>query len=229
MQYHNIREGRFVSRPNRFIAHVETAEGVEVCHVKNTGRCRELLIPGTTVWIDESMNPNRKTRFDLITVDRGGTLVNMDSQAPNRLFAEWAEEGHLGVLDEIRAECRFGESRFDFRLRQGEQLTYVEVKGCTLEVDGVALFPDAPTERGVRHIRELIAARAAGHRAILFIVIQMKGAKVFRPNRATHPAFADVLAEAQAAGVEIAAWDCVVTPETIRIDRPVPVELHELV
>lgn len=223
MRYDHIREGRFLSRPNRFIAHVEVDGKVEVCHVKNTGRCRELLIPGTTVWIDESDNPNRKTRFDLIAVDRGGMMVNMDSQAPNRLFAEWAKEGHLGTLDEIKAECRFGESRFDFRLRQGEQLTYVEVKGCTLEVAGEALFPDAPTERGVRHIRELMAAKAAGHRAILFIVIQMQGAKVFRPNRATHPAFADALQEAQAAGVEIMAWDCVVSPETVRIDQPIEV------
>ncbi|MBQ5761033.1 MAG: DNA/RNA nuclease SfsA [Clostridia bacterium] len=225
MRYDHIREGRFLSRPNRFIAHVEVDGKVEVCHVKNTGRCRELLIPGTTVWIDESDNPNRKTRFDLIAVDRGGMMVNMDSQAPNRLFAEWAKEGHLGVLDEIKAECRFGESRFDFRLRQGEQLTYVEVKGCTLEVEGEALFPDAPTERGVRHIRELMAAKVAGHRAILFIVIQMKGAKVFRPNRATHPAFADALQEAQAAGVEIMAWDCVVSPETVRIDQPIEVRI----
>lgn len=225
MRYDHIREGRFLSRPNRFIAHVEVDGKVEVCHVKNTGRCRELLIPGTTVWIDESDNPNRKTRFDLIAVDRGGMMVNMDSQAPNRLFAEWAKEGHLGTLDEIKAECRFGESRFDFRLRQGEQLTYVEVKGCTLEVAGEALFPDAPTERGVRHIRELMAAKAAGHRAILFIVIQMKGAKVFRPNRVTHPAFADALQEAQAAGVEIMAWDCVVSPETVRIDQPIEVRI----
>lgn len=225
MRYDHIREGRFLSRPNRFIAHVEVDGKVEVCHVKNTGRCRELLIPGTTVWIDESDNPNRKTRFDLIAVDRGGMMVNMDSQAPNRLFAEWAKEGHLGALDEIKAECRFGESRFDFRLRQGEQLTYVEVKGCTLEVAGEALFPDAPTERGVRHIRELMAAKAAGHRAILFIVIQMKGAKVFRPNRATHPAFADALQEAQAAGVEIMAWDCVVSPETVQIDQPIEVRI----
>ena len=225
MRYDHIREGRFLSRPNRFIVHVEVDGKVEVCHVKNTGRCRELLIPGTTVWIDESDNPNRKTRFDLIAVDRGGMMVNMDSQAPNRLFAEWAKDGHLGTLDEIKAECRFGDSRFDFRLRQGEQLTYVEVKGCTLEVEGEALFPDAPTERGVRHIRELMAAKAAGHRAILFIVIQMKSAKVFRPNRATHPAFADALQEAQAAGVEIMAWDCVVSPETVRIDQPIEVRI----
>ena len=225
MQYHNIREGRFLSRPNRFIAHVEIDGQVEVCHVKNTGRCRELLVPGTTVWVEESDNPNRKTRFDLITVDRGGMMINMDSQVPNKLFAEWAKEGHMGALDEIRAECRFGESRFDFRLRQGEQLTYVEVKGCTLEVDGQALFPDAPTERGVKHIRELMAVRAAGHDAILFIVIQMKGVKVFRPNRTTHPAFADALLEAQAAGVEIMAWDCIVTPDRIFIDQPVEVRL----
>ena len=228
MIYHHIREGRFVSRPNRFIAHVEVDRQIEVCHVKNTGRCRELLIPGTTVWIDESENPNRKTKYDLIAVDRGGMLVNMDSQAPNRLFAEWAGEGHLGSFDEIRPECRFGDSRFDFRLRQGEKLTYVEVKGCTLEIDGVAFFPDAPTERGVKHIRELMAARAAGHGAMLVVVIQMKGPQYFSPNRATHPAFADALLEAQAAGVEILALDCRVAPNEVHIDGPVPLRLQDL-
>lgn len=228
MIYHHIREGRFVSRPNRFIAHVEVDGQIEVCHVKNTGRCRELLIPGTTVWIDESENPNRKTKYDLIAVDRGGMLVNMDSQAPNRLFAEWAGEGHLGSFDEIRPECRFGDSRFDFRLRQGEKLTYVEVKGCTLEIDGGAFFPDAPTERGVKHIRELMAARAAGHGAMLVVVIQMKGPQYFSPNRATHPAFADALLEAQAAGVEILALDCRVAPNEVHIDGPVPLRLQDL-
>jgi len=225
MIYHHIKEGRFVSRPNRFIAHIEVDGQIEVCHVKNTGRCRELLIPGTRVWIDESENPNRKTRFDLIAVDRDGMMVNMDAQAPNKLFAEWAGAGHLGALDEIRPECRFGDSRFDFRLRQGDQLTYVEVKGCTLEVDGEAFFPDAPTERGVKHIRELIAAKAAGHGAMLVIVIQMKGPRCFRPNRATHPAFADALAEAQAAGVEMIALDCIVTPAAVSIDTAVPIRL----
>jgi len=223
MIYHHIQAGRFVSRPNRFIAHIEVDGRIEVCHVKNTGRCRELLIPGTRVWIDESQNPKRKTKFDLIAVDRGGMMVNMDAQAPNKLFAEWAGEGHLGVLDEIRPECRFGDSRFDFRLRQGDQLTYVEVKGCTLEVDGEALFPDAPTERGVKHIHALMAAKAAGHGAMLVFVIQMKGPRCFRPNRATHPAFADALAEAQAAGVEIMALDCIVASEAVHIDAAVPI------
>ncbi len=223
MIYHHIKAGRFVSRPNRFIAHVELDGQVEVCHVKNTGRCRELLIPGVQVWVDERENPGRKTKYDLITVDRGGMLVNMDSQAPNRLFAEWVREGHLGSFDELRPECRFGDSRFDFRLRQGECMTYAEVKGCTLERDGIALFPDAPTERGVKHIRELMAAKAAGYGAMLVIVIQMKGPKAFRPNRDTHPAFADALLEARAAGVEILAYDCTVTPEAVRIDRPIPV------
>lgn len=225
MIYHHIKEGRFVSRPNRFVAHVEVGGQIEVCHVKNTGRCRELLIPGTRVWLEESMNPNRKTKYDLITVDRGGMLVNMDSQAPNQLFAEWAAAGRLGVWDEIKPECRFGDSRFDFRLRRGETLTYAEVKGCTLEVGGTALFPDAPTERGVKHIRELMAARAAGHGAMLVVVVQMKGPGIFRPNRATHPAFADVLAEAAAAGVELHAFDCIVTPERVVIDGEIPVEL----
>lgn len=225
MIYHHIKEGRFVSRPNRFIAHVEVDGRTEVCHVKNTGRCRELLIPGTRVWIDESQNPDRKTKYDLITVDRGGMLINMDSQAPNKLFAEWVAAGNMGKWEEIRPECRFGDSRFDFRLRSGDRLTYVEVKGCTLEVDGIALFPDAPTERGVRHIRELMAAKAAGYGAMLVIIVQMKGPGVFRPNRATHPAFADALAEAAAAGVEIHAFDCIVEADRAVIDREIPVEL----
>ena len=226
MIYSHIREGRFLSRPNRFIAHVETAEGTVVCHVKNTGRCRELLIPGTRVWIDESFAPGRKTKFDLITVDRQGRLVNMDSQAPNRVFAEWARKGGLGPIERLRPECRFGQSRFDFCLtRPGGSLCYVEVKGCTLEEAGVALFPDAPTERGVRHLRELIAARQAGYEAAVCFIIQMKGPRCFEPNRRTHPAFADALLDARAAGVEVSALDCTVAPDRLNIDRPVPVRL----
>lgn len=225
MIYHHIKEGRFLSRPNRFIAHVETGAGIEVCHVRNTGRCRELLIPGTRVWIDESQKPDRKTKYDLITVDRGGMLVNMDSQAPNRLFAEWAGEGKLGTVDEIRPERRFGDSRFDFRLTKDSKSIYVEVKGCTLEQDGIAKFPDAPTERGVKHIRELMAAKDAGHGAMILFVLQMKGPKIFSPNWETHPAFGEALREAQAAGVEILAYDCIVTPDTVQIDKPVPIRL----
>ena len=143
MHYANMIPGIFRARPNRFIAHVEIGGREEIVHVKNTGRCRELLPPGAQVWCQESDNPARKTRFDLIAVDRGGMMINMDSQVPNKLFAEWAKEGHMGALDEIRAECRFGESRFDFRLRQGEQLTSVEVKGCTLEVCNSVYYTSA--------------------------------------------------------------------------------------
>lgn len=229
MIYTQVQAGRFLRRPNRFIAHVETEAGVEICHVKNTGRCRELLIPGARVWIDGSDNPNRKTRFDLIAVDRQGMLVNIDSQAPNRVFAEWAQEGGMGPLLRLQPECRFGASRFDFCLtRPGGGLCYIEVKGCTLEEDGAARFPDAPTERGLRHLRELITARQAGHEAAVCFVIQMKGPRWFEANRRTHPAFADALRDAHGAGVNILALDCIVAPDRLVIDRPVPVRLQDL-
>ncbi|MBQ1270628.1 MAG: DNA/RNA nuclease SfsA [Clostridia bacterium] len=224
MEYRNMREGIFISRPNRFIANIEIDGSVEVCHVKNTGRCRELLIPGTRVWVEESGNPARKTKYDLVTVDRGGVIVNMDSQAPNKLFAEWAKE-NIKDLEEIKSEVRYGSSRFDFRLRAGGKECYVEVKGCTLEREGVALFPDAPTDRGVKHLRELIEVKKAGLDAMVFFVIQMKAPKVFRPNRETHPEFAEALRDASEAGVKVLAYDCGVVPGRVMIDSPVKVEL----
>ena len=197
-----------------------------VCHVKNTGRCRELLIPGTQVWLEKSGNPARKTAYDLIAVDKGGRLVNMDAQAPNRVFGEWAATcDAFGPVLSIKPEYRYGESRLDFCLETAQGRHLVEVKGVTLEEDGHARFPDAPTERGVKHIRELQKAVEDGIDATLFFVIQMENMKSFRPNDETHPAFGTAVREAAAAGVRIIAWDCAVTPETLGICRPVPVLL----
>lgn len=226
MQYADVERGRFLARPNRFIAHVELAGATVVCHVKNTGRCRELLTPGAAVYLEGASNPARKTRYDLISVEKGGLLINMDAQAPNKVFGEWAEAGHfLPNLTLIRPEFTWGDSRFDFLLEDGRGKYFVEVKGVTLEEDGEVRFPDAPTERGVKHLRGLQRAVEEGYRAAVFFVIQMKGARQFRPNDQTHPAFGQALREAAAGGVGVFAYDCAVTPDRIRLDAPVPVLL----
>ena len=226
MRYENICSGKFISRPNRFIAHVEIGGAVEICHVKNTGRCRELLVPGSQVYLERSSNPQRKTKYDLIAVEKGKLLVNMDSQAPNKVFREFAESGAFKKdLKQIRGEYTWGDSRFDFLLEDEMGLIFVEVKGVTLEDDGVVRFPDAPTERGVKHLTGLKRAVEEGHRAAVFFVIQMEGMRCFGPNDATHPAFGDALREAAAAGVEVLAYECRVTPDTLEIARPVPVVL----
>ena len=198
----------------------------ETVHVKNTGRCRELLLPGARVWLEGSENPKRKTAFDLVAVDRGGLLINMDAQAPNRVFAEWANTGAFRPgLTLLRPETAWGGSRFDFYWEAGEHRGFVEVKGVTLERDGLALFPDAPTLRGVKHLEELAAARSAGYEAAVCFVIQMKGPRAFRPNDDTHPQFGAALRAAAAAGVEVLARDCLATPDSLTLDAPVPVEL----
>lgn len=227
MQYDGVIAGQFLARPNRFIAHVrlETGEQV-VCHVKNTGRCRELLLPGAVVYLEPSKNPARKTLYDLIAVEKGSRLINMDAQAPNRVFAEWVRGG--GFLPEvkgIRPEYTYGESRLDFCLETDRGVHLVEVKGVTLETDGEARFPDAPTERGVKHIRELQRAVESGLDATLFFVVQMEDMHSLRPNDDTHPAFGAALREAVAAGVRAEAWECTVTPDALTISRPVPVIL----
>ena len=196
MRYQAVERGRFLARPNRFIAHVELPGGVEVCHVKNTGRCRELLVPGAAVYLERSGNPARKTRYDLIAVEKAGLLINMDAQAPNKVFGEW-EQGKF----------------------------FVEVKGVTLEDHGEVRFPDAPTERGVKHLKGLQMAVGQGFRAAVFFVVQMKGVTHFCPNDATHPAFGDALREAAANGVGVFAYDCRVAPDLLEIDKPVPVVL----
>jgi len=226
MQYHAVVPGRFLKRPNRFIAHVDTGNDVQIVHVKNTGRCRELLIPGATVYLERGTNPARKTAFDLIAVEKGNVLINMDSQAPNRVFGEWAAAGgFLPDVTSVYREYTYGDSRLDFCLETPKGLHLVEVKGVTLERNGVAYFPDAPTERGIKHIRELQRAVEAGLEATLFFVVQMKHIHEVRPNDETHPAFGAALREAAAAGVQVRACDCIVTPDTLVIDRPVPVIL----
>lgn len=226
MQYGKILPGRFLARPNRFVARVEV-EGQElVCHVKNTGRCRELLVPGATVWLEESPNPNRKTKFDLIAVEKGERLINMDAQAPNQVFREWAQVGGFRKeLTLLRPEKTYGSSRFDFYWESSKSRGFVEVKGVTLEEDGVVRFPDAPTLRGVKHLEELILAHEAGYEAAVCFVIQMEDVKYFAPNDVTHPEFGQALRRAAAAGVEVLAVDCAVTPQTLTIRNPVQVKL----
>lgn len=226
MQYHSIKKGIFHARPNRFIAHVEVDGAMEVVHVKNTGRCRELLVPGATVYLEEGRNPARKTKYDLIAVEKGDLLVNMDAQAPNKVFQEWAEAGgFLPGLTLLRPETTWGSSRFDFYWEAGERRGFVEVKGVTLEDEGHARFPDAPTERGVKHLEELIRCQEEGYEAAVCFVIQMVGMKDFAPNDVTHPAFGVALRKAAAAGVKVLAQECMVTPETLTMAGPVTVRL----
>lgn len=227
MKYKNVVQGRFLKRPNRFVAQAEI-EGREcLCHVKNTGRCRELLKEGAVIYLQESDNPNRKTRYDLIGVEKGDLLINIDSQAPNQAVAEWLEKGNLFPKGtHIRREKKFGDSRFDVYVEAGERKAYLEVKGVTLESDGQARFPDAPTERGVKHVRELMACVREGFEAYLIFVIQMAGARELAPNWETHPEFGQALQEARRAGVEILAYDCRVRPDGIALHAPVPVNLQ---
>ena len=226
MKYQNVKQGKFINRPNRFLANIEIDGEMTVCHVKNTGRLRELLYPGAEVFLEESKNPNRKTGYDVIGAKKGAEFVNVDSQAPNRVVLEWLRQTDLlGDIVEIKPEKTYGNSRFDFYIRTAEKEIYMEVKGVTLEIDGSARFPDAPTERGVKHIRELIACRQEGYEAYILFVIQMKGIHCFMPNDETHPAFGAALREAAAKGVHILAWDCAVSPDELRMDAPVAVIL----
>lgn len=227
MQYQHVKEGRFLSRPNRFVARVLLDGAEEVVHVKNTGRCRELLLPGATVYLALGDNPQRKTRYDLIAVEKGPLLVNMDSQATNRVFGEWAGAGHFrDGLTLLRPETVWGNSRFDFYWEDTSGCRgFVEVKGVTLEEKGHARFPDAPTLRGVKHLEELARCRAEGCEAAVCFVLQMGGMKDFAPNDVTHPAFGDALRRAAAGGVNVLAMECTVTPDSLTITRPVPVRL----
>ena len=226
MQYGTVISGRFLDRPNRFIAHVETEEGIETVHVKNTGRCRELLVPGATVYLEKGVNPNRKTAYDLIAVEKGDLLINMDAQAPNHVFAEWVQAGNwLQDVRRVRPEYRYGDSRLDFCLETERGLHLIEVKGVTLENQGEARFPDAPTERGIKHIRELQKAAEAGLDATLFFVVQFQNVKSVAPNDVTHPAFGQALREAAQSGVNVCAYSCLVTPDSLQIHRSVPVIL----
>lgn len=226
MNYERIRKALFLERPNRFIAYVDVDGRRETVHVKNTGRCAELLVPGAVIYIQESGNPARKTKWDLIAVEKKGRLINMDSQVPNLIVREWIEKGNLfRDITLIRPETTFGNSRFDLYLEADEKKVFIEVKGVTLEENGVCRFPDAPSDRAVRHLEELIRARKEGYETYVFFVIQMQGVKYFTPNTDTHPAFAEALRKAKEAGVNILAYDCQVEPERITVREPVDVVL----
>lgn len=225
MIYPNMTPGTFLSRPNRFIAHVEIDGQMEVVHVKNTGRCRELLPPGAQVWCQKSDNPNRKTKYDLITVRKGERLINMDSQAPNQAAREWLSAGGLGEITDLRAETVHGDSRFDFSFVKDGKTCFLEVKGVTLEHDGVCAFPDAPTERGAKHLRGLTQAARNSFGAYVLFVIQMADVKYLHPNDITDPHFGIALREAAANGVTVLAMDCQVTVDEMLIRREVPVIL----
>lgn len=227
MKYRDIFEAEFIDRPNRFIANVIIDGQSAVCHVKNTGRCKELLIPGVKVYVQRADNPNRKTQWDIISVMKGDRLINIDSAAPNAVFGEWLRAGGLtGAVPElIRPEKVYKSSRFDFYFEQVGKKAFAEVKGVTLEEDGVVLFPDAPTERGVKHLRGLAECVQDGYEAYAVFVVQMKDVKYFTPNRATHPEFADALKTAFDAGVNIIALDCTVTPDKISISDKVQIRL----
>ena len=239
MKYEKVALGNFISRPNRFVAHVEVNGREEVVHVKNTGRCRELLVPGCTVYLEdfEGRMGTRKMRYSLIAVDKklasGTLLVNMDSQAPNKAAFEGLSKGIIKIpgmsqLTVIKPETTFGNSRFDFYLEDKDgRKGFCEVKGCTLENEGIASFPDAPTERGVKHIEELMLAKEEGYVSTLLFIVQMEGMKYIRPNDETHPAFGDALRKAAEMGVSVIAYECSVTADTMIVTRPVPVDLDK--
>ncbi len=215
MRYENITRAIFRKRPNRFIAEVEIDGHAETVHVKNTGRCKELLIPGCEVWLTSPGSPGRKTKYDLVAVKKSnGILFNIDSQAPNKVVGEWLAKQNFDV---VKPEYTFGDSRIDFYMERGDEKFLMEVKGCTLEVDGIGFFPDAPTERGVKHIRELIRAKEAGYRAMLAFVIQMEGVTEVRANVDTHPQFGEALEDAKKAGVEVLFLTCHVEPDLLEI------------
>ena len=225
MHYENMVPGIFIARPNRFIAHVEIHGQTEVCHVKNTGRCRELLPQGARVWCQRSDNPNRKTQYDLITVIKGDRLINMDSQAPNIAAKEWLLSGGLGDISDLKPEYTHGDSRFDFSFLLDGKRCFLEVKGVTLEDDGVCAFPDAPTERGVKHLKGLTRAAKEGFGAFVLFVIQMPDVKYLRPHDERDPAFGAALREAAENGVTVLAMDCGVTEDTMQLRLPVLVRL----
>lgn len=226
MKYKNIHKGKFIERPNRFIAYVEIDGVIQICHVKNTGRCRELLTHGCTVYLEESSNASRKTKYDLVVAEKGNLLVNLDSQAPNKVVKEWLEAGGLFPNPALLySEKKHGNSRVDFYVEAGKRRAFVEVKGVTLEEEGVAAFPDAPTERGVKHLYHLIDVVREGYEAYIIFVIQFKPAKYLVPNDATHPQFGKALREAAAAGVKILAFDCKVTPASLKLDQLIQVRI----
>lgn len=221
MEYNNIVEGVFLSRPNRFIAKVQINGKEETVHVKNTGRCKELLVPGAKVYLARTDNPDRKTKYDLVSVYKNERLINMDSQAPNKIFGEWLSQ----KVDYLKPEYKYGNSRFDFYGEHNGKKFLIEVKGVTLEQDGVVMFPDAPTERGVKHIEELIKATKNGFETAVVFIIQMDNVKCFKPNDNTHKQFGDALRKAVLQGVKVFALDCTVTKGRVTAKNQVEIVL----
>ncbi len=226
MKYREIQKAVFISRPNRFVALV-SIDGTETAvHVKNTGRCRELLRQGAEVWLEKSNNPDRKYQYSLVTVKKGDRMVNMDSQAPNKAVGEWlGDSGLFSDISLIRPECKYGSSRFDFYVEYADKRAFIEVKGVTLENEGAVSFPDAPTERGSKHLKELCGCIKDGYEAYVIFVIQMKDVLYFTANAEHDPAFARTLAEAERAGVRILAYDCFVKEDEMKIGDSVEVKI----
>lgn len=226
MKYEKVVKGCFLERPNRFIAYVNIENTIEKCHVKNTGRCKELLIPGATVYLERKDSPSRSTKYSLIAVEKEDRIINIDSQAPNLVVKEWLKDGNLfPKLSLIRPEYTYGNSRFDFYIEAGKKKILMEVKGVTLEEDGIVKFPDAPTKRGVKHIYELCEALKHGYDAYLFFVIQMKDVKYFTPNAATHREFQEAMVYAMESGVKLLAYDCIVGKDELILNKPVDFSL----
>ena len=226
MRYDNTMKATFLRRPKRFIAHIEVDGREEVCHVKNTGRCRELLTDRATIYVEHHDNPKRKTKYSLIAVEKGDLLINMDSQAPNKAVGEWLlEKEPFGKVKLLKPECTYGSSRFDFYLESEAEKIFIEVKGVTLEEAGIVSFPDAPTERGIKHLEELCACVEAGYKAAVIFVVQMEGMQHFEPNDKTHPQFGEALRQARKAGVQVLAYECKVTPSSLEITKSIPIVL----
>ena len=226
MIYENVQAGIFHERPNRFIALVEIGGKIEECHVKNTGRCKELLIPGVTVYVQEQNKPSRKTKYDLISVKKGNRIINMDSQVPNKVVFDWIVEGNgFKEMNQKKKKKTYGNSRFDIYLESPKKKVFIEVKGVTLENDDIAMFPDAPTLRGIKHINELTKAIEEGYECYVIFVIQMESITKFKPNDVTHPEFGQALREAKEKGLNIMAYECRVKPDRIKMGSPVSIEL----
>lgn len=225
MKYDKIEKGRFISRPNRFIAEIEINSNIEKCHVKNTGRCKELLVPGCTVYVQKMDNTNRKTAYDLISVYKGERLINMDSQAPNKVVYEWLlKENMFKNIKLIKPEFTYGSSRLDFYVETEKEKHLIEVKGVTLEEDGIAMFPDAPTERGIKHLLELKGSGTKGYKPYACFIIQMEGVKYFTPNYKTHKAFGECLKIVSQSGVGVIAFDCKVSKDSMTIKDRVDIQ-----
>lgn len=226
MEYGNTVNGTFISRPNRFIANVEVDGRIEKVHVKNTGRCAEILIPGCTVILEESANPSRKTRYDLVAAYKGKMLINIDSQAPNTAFKQWIKSsGYFGKDVIVHPEYTHGDSRFDFYIESGERRILVEVKGVTQEHEGVCMFPDAPTDRGLKHLRGLDSAREEGFETYVALIVQMKGMRLFKPNFETHEEFGTELERVVRRGTGLLVLDCIVTESSMTVDSTIPYDL----